>query len=157
MFRNRRFSLLLPFLVCLCANGAALAQSLPQPASQNGVSYITGGVGQDEVQAFRAAAPGYNLRMTFAAKTGSYLSDVDVTITSGAGRPVLTVRTEGPFLFVRLPAGRYQIVAQRRHITETRRVQVPARGGAELRFYWDDPDRHGVVHICKSCPDSGRP
>jgi hypothetical protein len=157
MFRNGRFSLLLPCLVCVCANGAALAQSLPQPASQNGVSYITGGVGQDEVQAFRAAAPRYNLRMTFASKTGSYLSDVDVTITSGAGRPVLTVRTDGPFLFVRLPAGRYQIGAQRRHITETRRVQVPAHGGAEVRFYWDDPDRHGVVHISKNCPDTSRP
>lgn len=159
MFRNARLSLLLPFLVCVCATGSALARSLPQPASQNGVSYITGGVGEDEVRAFRAAAPGYNLRMTFASKTGNYLSDVDVTITSGAGRPVLSVRTEGPFLFVRLPAGRYQIGAKTRHITETRKMQVPARGGADLRFYWEDPDRHGVVHICKSCldTDTGRP
>ncbi|AJZ56599.1 hypothetical protein OI25_7129 [Paraburkholderia fungorum] len=157
MFRNARLSLFLPFLVCVCANGAALAQSLPQPASQNGISYITGGVGEDEVQAFRAAAPGYNLRMTFASKTGSYLSDIDVTITSGAGRSVLSVRTEGPFLFVRLPAGRYQIGAQTRHITETRKIQVPAHGGADLRFYWEDPDRHGVMRVCKSCPDTARP
>jgi hypothetical protein len=157
MFRNARLLLFLPFLVCVCANGAALAQSLPQPASQNGISYITGGVGEDEVQAFRAAAPGYNLRMTFASKTGSYLSDIDVTITSGAGRSVLTVRTEGPFLFVRLPAGRYQIRAQTRHITETRKIQVPAHGGADLRFSWGDPDRHGVMRVCKSCPDTARP
>ncbi|WP_241974944.1 carboxypeptidase regulatory-like domain-containing protein [Paraburkholderia sp. BL17N1] len=129
MFINARVSLLLPLLFCACAGGAALAQSLPQPASQNGVSYITGGVGEDEVQAFRAAAPGYNLRMTFASKTGNYLSDIDVTITSGAGRPILSVRIEGPFLFVRLPAGRHQIGAQTRHITETRKIQVPAHGG----------------------------
>jgi hypothetical protein len=95
--------------------------------------------------------------MTFASKTGSYLSDIDVTITSGAGRSVLTVRTEGPFLFVRLPAGRYQIRAQTRHITETRKIQVPAHGGADLRFYWGDPDRHGVMRVCKSCPDTARP
>ncbi|QLD53901.1 carboxypeptidase regulatory-like domain-containing protein [Paraburkholderia fungorum] len=157
MFRNTCFSLLLAFLICVCANDAALAQSLPQPASQNGGSYITGGVGEDEVQAFRAAAPSYNLRMTFASKTGSYLSDIDVTITSGAGRSVLSVRTEGPFLFVRLPAGRYQIGAQTRHITETRKIQVSAQGGTDLRFYWEDPDRHGVVRICKSCPDTARP
>ncbi|MFM0084485.1 carboxypeptidase regulatory-like domain-containing protein [Paraburkholderia sediminicola] len=157
MFMNARVSLLLPLLFCAWASGAALAQSLAQPASQNGVSYITGGVGEDEVQAFRAAAPGYNLRMTFASKTGNYLSDVDVTITSGAGRSVLSVRTEGPFLFVRLPAGRYQIGAQTRHITETRKIQVPAHGGADLRFYWEDPDRHGVMRICESCPDTARP
>lgn len=157
MFVNARASLLLPLLFCACASGAALAQTLPQPASQNGVSYITGGVGEDEVQAFRAAAPGYNLRITFASKSGNYLSDVDVTMTSGAGRPILSVRTEGPFLFVRLPAGRYQIAAQTRHITETRKIQVPARGGADVRFYWEDPDRHGVVRICKSCPEKARP
>lgn len=156
MFRNTCRSMLLPFVFFLCVNDAAFAQSLPQPASQNGVAYITGGVGEDEVQAFRAAAPSYNLRMTFASKTGNYLSDVDVTITSGAGRLVLTVRTEGPFLFVRLPVGRYQIAAQMRHIAETRKIQLPSRGGAELRFYWEDPDRQGVLHICKSCPDTGR-
>jgi hypothetical protein len=157
MFRNARFSMLLSLVFCACVNGAALAQSLPQPASQNGISYITGGVGEDEVQAFRAAAANYNLRMTFASKTGSYLSDIDVTISSGAGRLVLTVRTEGPFLFVQLPAGHYQIRAQTRHIMETRKIQVPARGGAQLRFYWEDPDRQGVVHICKKCPDTVRP
>lgn len=157
MFRNTRFSLPPPFLFCTSANGATLAQWLPQSTSQNGVAYITGGVGEDEVQALRAVAPQYNLRMTFASKRGSYLSDIDVTITSDAGRPVLTVRTEGPFLFVRLPAGRYQVGAQMRHITQTRKIQVPARGGADLRFYWEDPDRHGVMHICKSCPVTGRP
>jgi hypothetical protein len=134
MFTNARFSSFLAFLFCVCANGAALAQSLPQRTSRNGVAYITGGVGEDEVQTFHAAAPGYNLRMTFASKTGNYLSDIDVTITSGARRPILTVRTEGPFLFVRLPAGRYQVGAQTRHITETRKVQVPAHGGTHLRF-----------------------
>ncbi|MFM0237375.1 carboxypeptidase regulatory-like domain-containing protein [Paraburkholderia phytofirmans] len=161
MFRNARLSQLLSlflfFLVCIRANGLALAQSVPQPASKNGVSYITGGVGEDEVQAFRAAASGYNLRMTFASKTGNYLSDIDVMITSGAGRPVLSVRTEGPFLFVRLPAGHYQIGAQTRHVTETRKIQVPAHGGADLRFYWEDPDRHGVLRICRSCPNAARP
>jgi hypothetical protein len=154
MFRNARFSVL--FLFLACTSGAALAQSLAQPASQNGISYVTGGVGEDEVQAFRTVAPRYNLRMTFALKTGSYLSDVDVTITSATGQSVMTVHTEGPFLFVRLPAGRYRIGAQMRQITETRTIQVPARGDIDLRFYWDDPDSHGVMRICKSCPDTSR-
>jgi hypothetical protein len=128
MLRNASLSVFLPFLVCVCANGAALAQSLA-----------------------------YNLRMTFASKTGNHLSDIDVTITSGAGGPILSVRTEGPVLFVRLPAGRYQIGAQTRHITETRNIQVPAHGAADLRFYWEDPVRHGVLRICTSCPNTAHP
>jgi hypothetical protein len=44
-------------------------------------------------------------------------------------RPVLTVRTEGPFLLVRLPAEHYQIGAQTRHITETGKSRCPRVAG----------------------------
>ncbi|MDR6207890.1 hypothetical protein QF025_006610 [Paraburkholderia graminis] len=56
MFSTVRSSLLLAFLVSVSVQVDALAQSVPQPSSQNGVSYITGGVGEDEVAAFRSAA-----------------------------------------------------------------------------------------------------
>ncbi|VVE28087.1 carboxypeptidase regulatory-like domain-containing protein [Pandoraea terrigena] len=156
MFRAARLSLLLPLLACLCTVGAALAASTPQPGSENGVSYITGGIGEDEVQAFRAAAPQYNLRMTFASKAGNYLSDVDVTITAGAGRHVLAVRTEGPFLFVRIPAGAYRVSAHTPGISESRNIQVPTHGAIDLHFSWDNPDAPGVLHLCKQCPKPRR-
>lgn len=71
----------------------AAANETPEPATQNGIAYVTGGVGQDEVDALRAAASKYNLRMMFASRSGEYLSDVDVTIRAAAAQPVLTVRT----------------------------------------------------------------
>ncbi|VVE40783.1 carboxypeptidase regulatory-like domain-containing protein [Pandoraea eparura] len=157
MFRDVRLSLLVPLFACLCTVGAALAGPTPQPDSENSVSYITGGIGEDDVQAFRAAAPQYNLRMTFASKTGNYLSDVDVTITSDAGRHVLAVRTEGPFLFVRIPAGAYRVWAHTPGITESRNIRVPKRGALDLHFSWEDPDFPGVLHLCKRCPKPRRP
>lgn len=90
----------------------AAANETLEPATQNGIAYVTGGVGQDEVDALRAAASKYNLRMTFASHSGEYLSDVDVTIRSAVAQPVLTVRTNGPFLYARLPAGQYRIDAR---------------------------------------------
>jgi hypothetical protein len=144
---------LIALLLVLCALASArtFAQTAPTPVARNGVTYITGGIGEDEVQAFRAAAATYNMRITLASKSGHYLSDVDIKITSGQ-REVLSVRTEGPFLFVSAQPGRYQIVAQDRTLTETKQVVVPARGGVDVRFYWDDPDRHGVMQLCRRCP-----
>lgn len=111
---------------------AAMSQPLPEPMSRNGVLYATGGIGVDEARAFQAAAPRYSLRLTFAMPSGGYLSDVDVTITSDAGHPVLHARSEGPFLFIMLPAGRYRILANNGAAQVTRLVTVPSRGGVQV-------------------------
>jgi len=140
---------------CVLASTHVFAQTEPAPITHSGITYVTGGIGEDEVRAFHEVAPKYNLRITLATKAGHYLSDVDVRIAAGQ-HEVLHLRTEGPFLFVRVPAGRYQIAARDRHLTETKHVVVPAQGGTDVRFYWDDPDRHGVMQICRSCPERGR-
>lgn len=149
----RLVALYVPFVL---ASTQALAQSgpAPTPVAHGSVTYVTGGIGEDEVQAFHEVASKYNLRITMASKSGHYLSDVDVKITSGQ-RDVLDVRTEGPFLFAHVPAGHYQIAARDRHLTETKQVVVPARGAIDVRFYWDDPDRHDVMQICRGCPKPG--
>lgn len=132
----------------------AAANETPEPATQNGIAYVTGGVGQDEVDALRAAASKYNLRMMFASRSGEYLSDVDVTIRAAAAQPVLTVRTRGPFLYARLPAGQYRIDARYGSAEQRRSVRVPARGGVHVEFRWAEPDRRGAMQLCdpRPCP-----
>jgi hypothetical protein len=137
-------------LFCAIASVGVSAQTLPVPAEQNGIRYVTGGIGEDEVKAFHSVAPKYNVRIALAAKSGHYLSDVDVRISAGT-RSVLSVRTAGPFLFAHLPAGQYQVSARDRHVTETRKIVVPARGGIDVQFFWEDPDRHDVMQICTGC------
>ncbi|OUL95701.1 hypothetical protein [Paraburkholderia hospita] len=137
-------------LLLAIASVSVSAQPLPPPAEQNGIRYVTGGIGEDEVKALNSVASKYNVRITLVAKSGHYLSDVDVRISAGT-RSILSVRTAGPFLFVHLPAGQYRISARDRHVTETRKILVPARGGIDVRFSWEDPDRHDVMQICSGC------
>ncbi|CAG9243064.1 conserved exported hypothetical protein [Burkholderia diffusa] len=138
-------------LLNIAAN--ALADPSTEPVVRNGVAYITGGIGQDEITAFRDVAPRYNLRITFASKRGQYLSDVDVTLSSGKST-ILDAHTNGPFLFARVPPGRYTVSAHDRAIQEVRHVVVPARGAVDVRFYWHDPDRHGAIRLCADCSAS---
>jgi hypothetical protein len=51
------------------------AQPLPTPTEQNGIRYVTVGIGEDEVKAFHSVAPNYNVRIPLAVKSGHYLSD----------------------------------------------------------------------------------
>ena len=138
-------------LLCALAGGSAFAQGLPAPVERDGLTYLTGGVGEDEVMAFRQAAPKYNLRVTFSSKSGHYLSDIFVTLSRG-DRPVLTVRTDGPFLFARVPAGRYKIVARDERVSQGSEVVVPERGGADVHLSFAELADQGATRACPGCP-----
>ncbi|WP_433704770.1 carboxypeptidase regulatory-like domain-containing protein [Paraburkholderia sacchari] len=137
---------LLGGLLCLVSIVSPVpAQTHIAPVTRNGIEYVSGGIGADEVHAIQALAPQYNLRITFALTGGEYLSDVTVTLKSERGVELLKARTHGPLIFFRVPPGRYRVAAQAGHVIEHRWVRVPAKGGIDTRFYWPEPNRHGVV------------
>ncbi|ACC70293.1 putative signal peptide exported protein [Paraburkholderia phymatum STM815] len=135
-------------------------QSLPEAVSTNGVLYMTGGIGQDEAKAFLSLAPRYSLRMMFTSANGGYLADVDVRIAQADGKQVLDTRTEGPFLYIMLPAGRYRIVANAGRSDVGKWVDVPRRGGVDLHFSVEERAHGGTGANCRECgasPYPGRP
>lgn len=152
MIRFIAFTFMLFWLPSLWTADSAISAPLATHEKSSEVTFITGGIGEDEVRQFREAAAGYNLRMTFATTSGSYLSDVDVMISDAAGHSILAVRTQGPFLFVKLPPGRYGVAAQMPQMAEHRNVRVPTRGSVELNFHWDIPDYLGDLRLCVNCP-----
>ena len=116
----------------------ASAQGLPQPQTQGGVTFITGGVAEDSQQAMRAVSGQYNLRLLFAQlRTGAYFAQVPVEIRDSAGATVLRTVSNGPFLYARLNSGRYTVVASHNGVAQTRSADVPAAGGVDLNFYWE--------------------
>jgi len=134
----------LALAVCL-ASTAAMAMP-GQPKEQNGVTYISGGVGLDEQNAMRALRADYNLRLTFATKqTGAYRSDVQLDIADARGGSVLSVANTGPMVFVKLPPGVYKISASAEGKTFKRTVRL-GNGTKEMTLHWenDSPDDPGV-------------
>ncbi len=135
-----RMSKIATMFCAACTFGAAIvfAQDapLPEPATRNGIVYVSGGVGQDEQSALRAMSSKFNLHLLFAAKDGMYLSDVDVVVTSASGASVVSLKSDGPILYLRLAPGRYRISATVDQHALERWVTVPAHGGASVNFYW---------------------
>ncbi len=69
---------------------AADMTALPEAQNQNGITYLSGGIGLDESTAMKAAARDYTLMLTCSVQpTGKYLSDVKVNIADNSGSPVL--------------------------------------------------------------------
>ncbi|NMF89295.1 carboxypeptidase regulatory-like domain-containing protein [Aromatoleum petrolei] len=116
---------------------AALAQdSALQQGEFEGVPYLTGGVSLDEREQLFFTAADYNLKLVFAEKGGSYLSDTEVVVTRRDGRKVLELIAQGPFVFARLPAGDYRVAVTNAGKQQLRDAKLPAKGQREFAFYW---------------------
>ncbi len=112
--------------------GYAHSQDL-QPRTQDGISYVSGGIGLDEREEMKAHRHGYNLFLTFAEKSGSYLSDVQVVVKSLKGNKGFDTVSEGPFLYAALPPGKYRVSVEFKGEKQSREVNL---GRAEEIFYW---------------------
>jgi len=118
---------------------AALPGTLPPEQTQGGVSYVSGGIGQEESQAFEAAAAQYPLALEFAIKhapRAAYTANVHVIVTDTQGTRVLDTHSDGPFLLAKLPAGRYTVTAERHQQLLTRIVHVTNHTPTHVMFLW---------------------
>ena len=107
-----------------------------QPQQQSGISYLSGGIGEDESKAIQQTT-GYNLHLTFSVGAeNKYIPDVDVVIQKAQGQTVLTLSQAGPLVYVQLPPGKYTVVATRKG--EERRDSADVGGGParNLVFHW---------------------
>ena len=129
----------------LCAAGSvsssgAYAQApLPQPQQQGGIAYLNGGAGDEEVQFIKQSMKDYSLALEFG-RAGSpraeYVATVAITIKDAGGATVFEAPSVGPYLLVKLPAGKYSVVATYQDVTQTRPVTVATTARAPTTFTW---------------------
>jgi hypothetical protein len=95
---------------------------------EDGVRYVSGGIGESEEQALREMGEGFNLQVTLADPAGHYLGSAHLVIEDYAGRTVLETATDGPLLFAELPPGRYTVRATESGRTPARKSVQVSRG-----------------------------
>lgn len=129
-------------LALVWAVGAAPAiaeQPLPEPVREGDVTWLSGGVGDAEQAAIHERADEFDVWLTLARADGAFLSAVDVRVENAAGETVLDTTTRGPFLLMRLPAGRYALRARADDMRAERRVfDVPQTGQVRLYVAMED-------------------
>lgn len=95
---------------CAAQGIAGVAGATPQPVTYRGNAIMSGGVGEDEREAMRQEIAPFNLWLMFVEQgTGNYSAGVKVTLTDANASPVVDAVSDGPWLFVHVPPGRYTV------------------------------------------------
>jgi hypothetical protein len=104
------------------------------------INYVNGGIGQEEVEAFRAEARAYPLELMFSRRgegqRAEFVADVHLQILDAAGRVIIDRASHGPIFLAHLPDGQYVVTAEYQGRTQTRRVAVSGSRHEALSFHW---------------------
>jgi hypothetical protein len=140
---KQRSILRLSVAAVVVAGGGQLAfagpASLPPVQHSGDMTYLSGGIGSDESAAIKNVMRNYPLVLEFVGKTtagNEYLADVPVQIDDVHGMALLDTNSQGPFMFVSLPNGRYTVTASYKGNRQHRVVNVAPAAHAHEMFVW---------------------
>ena len=119
----------------IALSGFAFGAALPPEIQVGNLQYVSGGIGENEADSMRRAAPSYPLELMFSqSKAGNFIADVDLRIQAHDGLPLLMTTTAGPIVLARLPQGRYRVEARFDGRTLRRDVEI-------------DPAQHKILYL----------
>jgi hypothetical protein len=105
-----------------------------------GFSYMSGGVGSDERAVLEERGKAFNVKLVFAEQRGPFLADVKVVIDDGKGTEIVALASVGPWLYIHLPPGRYNVKATYMGETkELRNLHVAKDKSVKLALTWSLP------------------
>lgn len=100
---------------------------MAQPAqseSVSGITFTTGGVGEDEMAEMAAIQNRYDFKLFLVGQSGAYLSDIVVSISDIKGNDILQTTTKGPLLLADLPTGTYIVKGQKNGYTIEQQIAL---------------------------------
>lgn len=126
------------FLLASATNGVAQSDrsaGAPEMKKQGEISYVSGGVGDEEQKRLEEVARGFNLKITFAGSSGAYGGGSRVEIRDRTGSTVIDAESRGPLFYAQLPPGSYTVTATGAGAGgQKKTVQLAEHGRADVLF-----------------------
>ncbi len=120
----RKFFLML--FVVLGGIGICSAQ-LPTTQTQGGITYISGGIGEDEAKAIKDESKNWPLSIDFSehlVNEDLWIAQVYLKILDSKGKTLFEARVEGPMFLGKVPPGSYELLATYEGVTQSKKIQI---------------------------------
>ena len=150
LYGSRRSGALLCLVVslamALCGASPAFSRETGDPmmasTTKQGYAFMSGGVGIDERNQMMKQAHLYDLELSFADRSGKYLSDVQVVINDERGDEIVNTTTNGPWFYINLPTGKYDVKATVDNQTmEINGLKISKDHSAVRLLHWNVADQ----------------
>jgi hypothetical protein len=122
----------------------AMLCSLSMAGKADDLRSMTGGIGEAEQARMEQAADDYSLALTFSARSGHYLANVDVKVKDRNGDIVYSKDSTGPIVLVDLPPGRYTVEGVHEGRMQGHTFDIGASGTRSVTLSWKDQDSSGA-------------
>ena len=86
------------------------------------IRFISGGFGDEDLEALEVQRFNHSLKMVFTTLDGSYLADIAVLVLDQRKNTLLSASSIGPVMLIDLPTGVYQVQATYAQQTISKRV-----------------------------------
>ena len=126
------------FLLAIFLGGSASAQ-VPPTMYSNGISYITGGVGEDESTAIVAEAKLWPLLLELSQLEngrGVWIFGANIKVVNANKQTIFDAQADGPYMLINLSAGDYVVVATYQGVEQKRSISVKANTPQKISIFW---------------------
>lgn len=132
-------SVFLKIILLLLAASSSIAAAqtgILEPGFSNGVPYLSGGIGDEELEEIDRARPSYNTRLVFSEASGAYVSNVALNLATVLGEPIVSLSSAGPMVLLQLPPGSYLITTSYDGKTLQKRLDVRDNTARTVSIFW---------------------
>ncbi len=116
----------------------ALAQ-IPETQYSQGISYITGGVGEGETVAILAEAKQWPLLLEMSQienGRGVWIFGASIKILNNAKQTIFDAQADGPYMLINLLQGEYSIEAIYQGAVQRRVLSIKADSPQKISLFW---------------------
>ena len=120
---------------------------LPKIVKTNtGITYMTGGIGEEEVDIMKPQAKKFSLNLLFSeGVVGRWVTDVNVNIYNEASRLIFRKVSAKNVLYVNMPTGTYTILASNNGNKLRHKVTLVAGQHKKVVLNWKDLADNQIV------------
>ncbi|QWD63664.1 carboxypeptidase-like regulatory domain-containing protein [Polynucleobacter sp. MWH-UH2A] len=128
--------------ICAClvfVFGSFAFAQIPATQHSNGISYISGGVGEEETVAILAEAKQWSVLLELSQienGRGVWIFGANIKIVNTKKQVVFSAPADGPYMLINLEPGDYSIEASYQGVEQKRALSVKANAPQKISLFW---------------------
>ena len=119
--------------------GSCVLAQVPETQHSQGISYITGGVGQEETVAILAEAKQWPLTLELSQienGRGVWIFGATIKITNSKKQSIFDAQADGPYMLINLESGDYVMEAIYQGVAQKRALSINAGSPQKISIFW---------------------